>query len=373
MTNNFGEKIKQLRQNQGLTQDQLAKKLGVTVKDVREWEKENKIPNLRSLLDIADCFNITAADLLENIRPVPEVRLNEYLLTDEFKKLSDERKLDFLWAYQRNHPGATVVAVMLANHIKMPKEKKRPLISYACEDILQHHDGQRYRNTAVYCMAQVCDDDEFNNLLMRCSPCHYDETQSEWFEQRLRIIGDTYACRIQHYKNNALILHHFLFRSGADTQMHKERIKIIESLGEDGIVPDAWLPYYVNAYLSLKSNYIESTEFDLAYEALDKVLDIFENRISKFKVGDILSLGKRALFGDVTMTVMPGYDEDLAAVFTQKDQRFSDRAGWLAICSPKRVCGNIYNSMLEWVKSCGVPDDEKYKKYLQRVKKIMGA
>ncbi len=367
MTNSFGEKIKQLRRKEGLTQERLAEKLGVTVQAVCEWEKENNIPNLRMLLDIADCFNMTAADLLKGVRPIPEVRLNEYLLTDEFKKLSDEEKLDFLWAYQRKHPGATVVAVTLANHVSMPKEKKLPLMYYACESILQHHDGQIYRNTVVHCMSKVCDDDEFNEWLMRCSPRHYDETQNEWFEQRLRLIGDTEACRIQHYKNNALILHHFLFRPGSDMEMNKEKVKIIESLGEDGIVPDAWLPYYVSAYLSLKSDYIEIGELDLAYEALDKVLDVFENRMSKFKIGDILSLGKRSLFGDVTMTVMPGYGGDMSAVFTQKDERFNSNIGWVAIYSPKRLCANIYDSMLEWVKSCGVPDDEKYRKHLERV------
>ncbi len=378
MTNNFGEKIKQLRQNQGLTQEQLARQLGVTAQAVSKWENGSNMPDITLLTDIADCFGVTVDELLRGMKVSTGQSLQRYVHSHEFQSLSDDEKLGYLWDYQRKHPGNAVVADLLSSVVNIPKEKKLPLMYYACDSILRHDDSQVRRNHVMHCISTVYDDEEFMKYLKRLSPCNYNETQGEWYETRRWFVGDIEGGRMQRYKNNALIISHFLFRQShprdipeIEIELNLEKIKIIESLGEDGTVPDAWLPYYVSAYLSLKSDYIESGEFDLAYEALDKVLDVFENRMSKFKVGDVLSLGKRSLFGDITMTVMPGYGGDMSAVFTQKDERFnSNLVGWLSIYSPKRVCANIYKSMLEWVKSCGVPDDEKYRKYLERVKAI---
>ena len=379
MSIQIGNIIKTLRKQHNMTQDELAEKLNVSSQAVSKWENGRNMPDITLLLDIADCFNVTVDELLKGIKQSTGNNLHVYVGSREFQSLSDDEKLGYLWDYQRKHPGNTDVAALLGFVVKIPKEKKLPLMYYACDSILRHDDSQERRNHVMHCISNVYDDEEFMKYLKRLAPYNYNATQGEWFEERRWLVGDTQASRMQHYKNNALIISHFLFRHSRltdipelDIEWNLEKIKIIESLGDDGIVPDAWLPYYVNAYLSLKSNYIESGEFDLAYDALDKVLDVFENRMSKFKVGDILSLGKRSLFGDITMTVMPGYGGDMSAVFTQKDERFNfDRVSWMAISSPARVCSNLYNSMLEWVKSGKVSDDEEYRKYLERVNKLM--
>ncbi len=373
MTGNFGEKIKNLRQKEGLSPKRLAEKLGIATQAVSEWEKENKIPNLRMLLDIADCFNMTAADLLKGVSPIPEVRLNEYLLTDEFKTLSDEEKLDFLWTYQRKHPGATIVAITLSNQVNMPKEKKLPLMYYACESILQHHDGQIYRNTVVHCMSKVCDDDEFNEWLMRCSPRRYDETQNEWFEQMMQNIGDIDACRTQRYKNNALIFNHFFQKATrgygipeVDAEWYREKIKLIEFLGEDGEAPDAWLGEYISAYMMLSSNLFIIGKTKEGYDALDRAIDLYETRFSKIKPGDILSLGKKALFGNVTKTLKKDGDVYLS-IFTQQDERFSsDYYPWMVMSKENLIIEPLDHLSLE------MKDDEEFKKRLERVKKLTG-
>ncbi len=380
MSIQIGNIIKTLRKQHNMTQDELAEKLNVSSQAVSKWENGRNMPDITLLLDIADCFKVTVDELLKGIKKSTRNNLHVYVGSREFQSLSDDEKLGYLWDYQRKHPGNTEVATLLGMVIQIPKEKKLPLMYYACDSILRHDDSQGRRNHVMHCISNVYDDEEFMKYLKRLAPYNYNETQGEWYETRRWSVGDTVGSRMQHYKNNALLISHFLFRQShltdipeLDIEWNLEKIKIIESLGDDGIVPDAWLSYYVSAYLSLKRDYIEIGEFDKAYDALDKVLDIFENRMSKLKVGDILSLGKRSLFGDITMTMMPGVGEDLAVVFTQKDERFnSNRVCWMAISSPARVCSNLYNSMLEWVKSGKLPDDEEFRKRLERVKALKG-
>ena len=377
MKNQIGKTIKQLRKEHNLTQEKLAEKLNVSAQAVSKWENGSNMPDITLLVDIADCFNVTVDELLKGVKASSVININRYVHSPEFQNLSDDEKLGYLWDFQRKHPGNTVVASLLGSVVNMPKEKKLPLMYYACDGILRHDDSQGRKNHVIHCISTVYDDEEFMKCLGRLSPWNYNETQGEWYETRRWIVGDFEGGRMQRYKNNALIISHFLFRQSHPTdipeieiEFNLEKIKIIENLGDDGSVPDAWLPYYTDAFLMLKRDYIKLGKIDKVYEALDRVLDIYESRISKLKVGDILSLGKKALFGDITMTVMPGVGDDLSAIFTQKDERFnSNRVGWAAICSPARVCSNIYKSMLEWVESGKVSDDDDFRKRLERVKK----
>ncbi|MDY2889232.1 MAG: helix-turn-helix transcriptional regulator [Candidatus Caccosoma sp.] len=59
----FCDKLKELRINANLTQDELAIKLSVSRSAVAKWEQGRGIPNKESLQDICNLFNITENDL----------------------------------------------------------------------------------------------------------------------------------------------------------------------------------------------------------------------------------------------------------------------------------------------------------------------
>ena len=61
---NLGEKIKSLRKEKNLTQEQLAKRLWVTKSSVSSYESGLKYPSLDTLIKLAYIFNVSTDYLL---------------------------------------------------------------------------------------------------------------------------------------------------------------------------------------------------------------------------------------------------------------------------------------------------------------------
>jgi len=60
----FGKKIKELRQQKLLTQEQLAKRLWVTKSIISAYESGTKFPSLDMLIKLATTFNVSTDYLL---------------------------------------------------------------------------------------------------------------------------------------------------------------------------------------------------------------------------------------------------------------------------------------------------------------------
>ena len=59
-----GEFIQQLRKAQGLTQKELADKLGISDKTVSKWETGNGLPDIASLSPLCKALGINVNELL---------------------------------------------------------------------------------------------------------------------------------------------------------------------------------------------------------------------------------------------------------------------------------------------------------------------
>ena len=60
----IGEKLSDFRRQRHMTQQQLAKRLGVPQKSIKNWENNNVDPSIENLVRICDIFNVTADELL---------------------------------------------------------------------------------------------------------------------------------------------------------------------------------------------------------------------------------------------------------------------------------------------------------------------
>ena len=84
----FGEKLKKLRNDNGLTQDELAEKLYVTRTAISKWETDKGYPNIESLKAIATFFSITVDELLSSEEILAIAEKNQKQTAKDFRELA---------------------------------------------------------------------------------------------------------------------------------------------------------------------------------------------------------------------------------------------------------------------------------------------
>ena len=64
----IGEFLKELRKEKGLTQEQFAEQFNVSRRSVSRWESGNNMPDLDTLIEMADYYEIDLRELLDGER-----------------------------------------------------------------------------------------------------------------------------------------------------------------------------------------------------------------------------------------------------------------------------------------------------------------
>lgn len=73
----FGSVIAELRKQKGMTQMELAERMGVTDKAISKWERDLSFPDVNSLPKLAEIFNITVDELMHVKTDTKENKSNE--------------------------------------------------------------------------------------------------------------------------------------------------------------------------------------------------------------------------------------------------------------------------------------------------------
>ena len=69
----IGEKIRELRTKNGMTQSDLAEKLFVTTQAVSRWEKGDVEPSLTTVKSISEIFGVSIDEIMGKEKPEPVV------------------------------------------------------------------------------------------------------------------------------------------------------------------------------------------------------------------------------------------------------------------------------------------------------------
>ena len=69
---NMSDRIQHLRKSKGISQEELADKVGVSRQAVSKWESEQSTPDIEKVILLSDFFDVTTDYLLKGIEPVSE-------------------------------------------------------------------------------------------------------------------------------------------------------------------------------------------------------------------------------------------------------------------------------------------------------------
>ena len=72
LKNQLGANIVTYRKRSGLTQAKLAEQLNYSDKAVSKWERGESMPDVLTLMQLAELFHITVDDLLRDPDEIPE-------------------------------------------------------------------------------------------------------------------------------------------------------------------------------------------------------------------------------------------------------------------------------------------------------------
>ena len=71
VTMNLADRIQQLRKSRGISQEELADRIGVSRQAVSKWESGQTSPDLEKIVLLSDYFEVTTEYLLKGVLPTP--------------------------------------------------------------------------------------------------------------------------------------------------------------------------------------------------------------------------------------------------------------------------------------------------------------
>ena len=73
MKESFGERFARLRKQKGLTQEELAQKIGLSGQAVSKWENEASMPDISLLVELSEILGVSLDELLGKEQNLPKV------------------------------------------------------------------------------------------------------------------------------------------------------------------------------------------------------------------------------------------------------------------------------------------------------------
>ena len=96
----IGAYLKKLRNEKGLTQEELSEKFGVTRRSVSRWETGDNLPDIDILIEMSDFYNVELKDLLQGGNKNMENReIETAILVDDYNKTNNNKSYKVVLVY----------------------------------------------------------------------------------------------------------------------------------------------------------------------------------------------------------------------------------------------------------------------------------
>lgn len=74
---NIADRIQHLRKVKGISQEELADKIGVSRQSVSKWESEQTSPDIEKIILMSNFFDVTTDYILKGIEPIPDEPMSQ--------------------------------------------------------------------------------------------------------------------------------------------------------------------------------------------------------------------------------------------------------------------------------------------------------
>lgn len=145
----FEEKLKEARKNAGLSQEELAEKLGVSRSAVAKWESDRGLPDIENLKVTARLLSISIDDLLEEDEAISFRTLKQPISLDDYEKTGKcrDRKDAACWTHFQD---ADAIYPLFRRKVLTLKETAVDLVAqWGTVQLLDYID-----NTAAYYLVE---------------------------------------------------------------------------------------------------------------------------------------------------------------------------------------------------------------------------
>ncbi|HBA37915.1 MAG TPA: hypothetical protein DCY94_04265 [Firmicutes bacterium] len=171
----IGRFIAQIRKQENMTQEELAKKLNVTDRAISNWETGRRMPDIYSLKKLCDIFSITFSELL-NGEKIPE-EIKTVTIENTLIKAYDKGEKDRLKLKKNSlvlSISIVIIIIMMSTtlvyfKIKYPKIDNVENIAVAPsnENSLKNYQGKDNRTIWFYAIDSVQIQTDKNNFALR--------------------------------------------------------------------------------------------------------------------------------------------------------------------------------------------------------------
>lgn len=302
----IGEKIIHYRKKKNMTQEELAKMIGISPQAVSGWERECGYPDITLLPGIAHALGITIDELMGNDEIAVQEDIDSFY--ERYWRLGGRERLELAQEYYHKYPDEFHIAGRLIFTISEWGFAEDPkffaLMKEVCEKIIASCTDNEIRYNAIAAMSRWADDDEAGRWL-DMNPKLHAYLRGEVMEERLLGKGRFDEMRQQKYKNNVSLMLHAVSKSSdhrgdpAVSAGHNEYLRrLIKTFSENGEIPDGWLCKYAFITMRHAAALFGMGKTEEGFERFEEAVECYKKH---FALPDNvpLSLGAPAFFGDI--------------------------------------------------------------------------
>lgn len=200
---------------------------------------------------------------------------------------------------------------------------------------------------------------------------YYESVLGEAAEKDLWQQGKHDESRLRHDINNFNLFVHSFTRNDRswcaperNTAKKKLKIKILETLGENGEIPTAWLGLYADCFLVGAASMMECGDTEEGYEYLERALELF-TKWDKIPEDEPLDTGNRFIFGGIK--VFKGKNTILLPDGTKEPNVYDH---WIFGFNGERMFYAL-TALHGWEWFNKVREEERFKEMIEKAKKLI--